>query len=239
MSKLSLLSTVAALAFSCSAAAEIHTDVTDGLLFRYDPNPGILAGLEGTKDSLLGTIDAFDYSNATFSFWINIDDVSPGWTSVFHVGNEPMERYPGVWLYDNDTTVHYRIGTDGYSNSAAESSVPLPLDTWVKVTSVWDDGIGSLYYNDTKMVTYTNYTFDFLDDLVGNETWSVYASDPWHEPFNGYIDDVRIYDRALTPQELDDTYYSSRYLDVTTPFSAFALLALPFACWRYRRRTPS
>ncbi|OUV22170.1 MAG: hypothetical protein CBC55_05090 [Gammaproteobacteria bacterium TMED95] len=221
----------------------VHSEVVsghdEGLIFSYDPDPGELGGIKGEKDTLLGQITAFDYRNSTFSFWLNINSVQPDWTSIFHIGNVSMERYPAVWLYDNDTLLHYRIAADGYNNQSVETETPLALQIWVMVTTVWDEGVGTLYFNDVAMETYSNYTFSFLDSIVGEETWNVYASDPWHNPFDGYFDNLKIYDRAWSDEEILFNYNASIAVSVATPhfyFGAFLLgLLLPVRLFRYSR----
>lgn len=239
MNKFISLTFLIILTYMPLAHAEVVHGHDDGLIFSYDPDPGVLGGIQGKKDTFLGQIAAFDYSNSTFSFWMNINSVQPGWTSIFHIGNESMERYPAVWLYDNDTLLHYRIATDGWNNQSVETETPLALQTWVMVTTVWDEGIGTLYFNNVAMATYANYTFTFLDSIVDEESWNVYASDPWHNPFYGYFDNLQIYDRAWSDEEILFNYNASIAASVATPpfyFGVFLLgLVMPLRLLRRSR----
>lgn len=229
MNKIIVVALLSILAYAPLAYSETVLYDHEGLIFSFDPDPNELGGIKGEKDTFLGQITAFDYRNSTFSFWMNIDSVQPNWTSVFHIGNMSMERYPAVWLYDNDTLLHYRIAADGYNNQSVETETPLPLQEWVMVTTVWSNGVGTLYFNDMAMATYSHYTFSFLDDVADKETWNVYASDPWYNPFDGYFDNLQIYNRAWSDQEILFNYNASIAANVSMPYfnvSVFLLILL-------------
>jgi len=213
---------------SYQAYAEPHYDITQGVIFQYDPDVGVLNGVDGEKGQKLGDVTAFDITNSTISFWVNLTAPSTGWASIFRIGNSDQERYPGVWLYPDSSAIHYRVGTDSSWNAPVDNASDIPLNTWTQIAVVFDDGIGELYYNNTKVYTSSQYTFDHLQTEVGNTTWSVYGSDPWFTGFQGKIDDVKVYDRALTQEELALSYNSAGAFAVPV-FSGFlSLIMLPF-----------
>ncbi len=78
---------------------------------------------------------------------------------------------------------------------------------WMNITIVVEklDGniVGSLYYNGTLV----GLTIDGvnLPDIValGDDTVSVYlGANTWDPPFNGYVDNLYVYDRALTGEDV-------------------------------------
>jgi hypothetical protein len=97
---------------------------------------------------------------------------------------------------------------NGVSGSTvATSSAPISLNTWYHVMGVFQsNGLCILYVNGTLIGTYTN------SGGVGTLSTTSFGVGAWDtltsSPFNGYVDDFRIYTGAFTPSQLSPVLYS-------------------------------
>ena len=153
-----------------------------------------------------GTLDIT--GDRTISTWVRIDAWAPGsaghWTGIITkgdvVGNYDLIRNGstnsvGFYIADKNFVVGDDVVDDGQ---------------WHMLTGVFDDaGVMSMYVDgqlDASMsvsagATTTNdqpLLFNALDD--GNTGWD---SNRW---FDGQMDDVRLYDRALSPDDVIELY---------------------------------
>jgi hypothetical protein len=100
----------------------------------------------------------------------------------------------------NQSSVH--IGGASYSWSA---------DDWVHITAVWDDTLSSndmrLYVNGQEPPnTNTNEGSLDVSALSLNSSWYIGDADPSFIPFDGTIDEVKIYNFALTSDQVKTEY---------------------------------
>jgi hypothetical protein len=131
----------------------------------------------------------------SISFWMNPDTVTNGYQHVVFKQGPVVTSY-GVWLNgdhvymeDNDNTVR---GLN--SNSTVTPGV------WYYIT---------VTYNGTDQDLYIDGVLDNHQTIPGitlaytNSPVKVGSGD-YNNPFAGYVDDLRIYDRALTQAEVTD-----------------------------------
>jgi len=138
----------------------------------------------------------------TFSIWSNPKSFIGTTNSLFRGGSTGANS---IYLYLKDTNqIIYGLWTDGTGSD--ETSITLPsgiaLNDWALYTMVYD-GSNLIFYKNgayENQITKTgNIELDtqdfFLASRGGGSHW-----------FNGSLDDVRIYDRALTTEEIADIY---------------------------------
>lgn len=207
-----------ALSIVTSAQANIITSSDSSLLFRYDTDVNSRDGFAPSTNNLIGTVNAFDLRQSTVSFWLKLNSVQSGWNSILHIGNANDQRYPGFWMYPGTDRLHYRIGSNGSWNTGVDPSTAVVLDEWLKVSTVWDGGNGSVYFNDT-LVASTSLNLSWSASATGS--WNVFAGDPWYSAVDGVLDDIRIYNRALT---LDELQSNDLFTAVDEPASALFVL---------------
>jgi hypothetical protein len=110
-----------------------------------------------------------------------------------------------------DTRLRFRLETDGVTTTLIASSGNLPEDTWVHVAAVYDGSVMLLYF-DGIQVGSTGKT----GSLTTNAAVPVWIGgnppNATERPWDGVIDEVRIYDRALSATEIKALPLPSAYL---------------------------
>lgn len=81
------------------------------------------------------------------------------------------------------------------------TGVTIPEGEWSKMSFSVDNGLVNVYINGEKKYSATN----FGDLFTGKTGLFALGVNYWDVPFNGLIDDLRIYNKALTPDEIKIT----------------------------------
>lgn len=196
--------------------ANLITSADPSLLLRYDPDVAGREGFTPTQGNLIGSINAFDLRTSTVSFWMRLDSIQSGWNSILHVGNSNSERHPAFWMYPSSDRLHYRMGSATGWNTGVDPIIPVVVGEWLKVSTVWNAGIGSIYFN-SDLVASVSLDLSWSASQTG--LWNVYAGDPWYSAVDGKLDDIRIYNRALSLSELNANDVAPSSVD--EPFTAF------------------
>ena len=162
-------------------------------------------------------------STMTISLWIRPD-------SVNFAGSKVMSKWysspqQGDWLLSlssldscGGTCVSYYFGfanyhvygsTNGwFSIGPPQIDYFLLLEEWNFIAVTFDTGLVNLYYNgdliktDTSLIKYTSLNEYNTDDIYMGKLWNGYPG----YYFYGGLDEVRIYNRALSPSEIYDLY---------------------------------
>ena len=99
------------------------------------------------------------------------------------------------------------LGTDGVpyffggGANRLNAVAPAVVNEWMHLSATWDSQTVRLYVNAQEVAAKViSIDFDGLDLLIGGDKDGRQESAPWH----GDLDDIRIYDRALSPQQLAD-----------------------------------
>lgn len=188
-------------AFHTNAALLTSTD--SSLAFWYDNDVNNRGGISLSRNQLLGTIDAYSTDAFTVSFHLNVTGIVSDWGSILHVGNADTQRWPGFWLTPGNTGLHSRMSTstdwnNGFTNTSA---LPVGQDVWTHVVMVDTGANLSLFLNGSLIETINGNGTPYTSE----STMNVYAGDPWWAAAIGNIDDIRIYNRAVSLDELSMT----------------------------------
>jgi hypothetical protein len=141
---------------------------------------------------------AFDLSAAvTVAAWIKVDTFTKLWQSIVTKGD-------GTWrLMRNDATNNLKFSGTGLSPNGATGSVNVNDGLWHHAVGVYDGSKMYLYIDGNEdasvAVTGTLATNDF-NVFIGENAQTV------NRHFDGMIDDVRIYNRALSAAEIKAMY---------------------------------
>jgi len=164
----------------------------------------------GSASYITFPANSFTFDEFTYSAWVRTSE-NPNNTThgILNIGNSGGDHY----LFLGNTSSGSGFGLTSYSNGQVARNVlsgSLPsLNTWYHVVAVRSDTEIQVYVNGvleaaTSVVGMkTNYTFPMIGKIgarVTNETM-----------WRGEIDDVTIYNCALSPVEIADLYNSSGY----------------------------
>ncbi len=164
---------------------------------------------DGASKSIVSDDLAYMNGSQTFNAWIKIINYS--WLSGI-ISNHDYTTTSNLGLNIVDNKVSVSIG---YTNGSREYNVKrsvgiISLGTWTMVTMIYDSTLNKISFyingefdsihNVTTTIKYTNYNI-----VIGQ--WSLPANNYY---FNGFIDDVRIYSRTLSANEIEMIYKISK-----------------------------
>ncbi|MEQ4726145.1 LamG-like jellyroll fold domain-containing protein [Nonomuraea sp. B19D2] len=132
----------------------------------------------------------------TLSAWVNPNNLSSYRTIVMkdHASGSAYGLYasnstvPSAWMYRPNTGQHAII----------DGTTALPLNTWNHVAVTYDGATARLYVNGTQ-AREIPMNGDLADD---DGALHIGGNTRWGEFFSGLIDEVRIYNRAQTSQQI-------------------------------------
>ncbi len=135
-------------------------------------------------------------NNVTISAWVYPTAVQTGWTTVI------VKEQPGstpYYLYANSTTNFPAGGiiAGGFERTVLGKST-LPINTWTHIATSYDGATQKFYMNgvliSSRAQTGAIATSTGALRIGGNGVWGEY--------FKGMIDNVRVYNRALTNSDI-------------------------------------
>ena len=135
---------------------------------------------------------------ATIALWGYLDDPQPGQTRYFF-GHTTIPSWANrIQIYMDDPTNMLDIGL-GNSHTVVADILPLQTQTWYHIALTWDAGTYVVYINGEEMTrgSYSGLTTLNTEADIGND-----GDQGRDEGFGGLIDEVRLYNRALTQAEI-------------------------------------
>lgn len=189
----------------------------DGAIYGATWTSGISGSalyFDGVDDYvMIGDSISLNPSEITVIVWVKINEMSIEYAHIISkwgpVGNA------GYALYlQNDATVGFSIH-DGTSNTCV-TSTPLIPNKWYQVVASVDGSSLKIYLNGN-FVNFLNSNSQPMDDTNTLTFGKENTINKWY--FNGVIDEVHIYDRALSEAEIQTLYNQgggNRYLIYAT-----------------------
>jgi PKD repeat protein len=134
-------------------------------------------------------------SSMTLEAWV-YPQTTAGWRTVI------LKEKWGDAVYYLDSSNDAKLPNSGINIAGVkeiQGATPLPLNQWSHLASTYDGQYHRLYVNGIEVAKRAqNGPIQQSDGALrigGNKVWGEY--------FQGYIDEVRIYNRALTPTEIN------------------------------------
>ena len=134
----------------------------------------------------------------TVSAWIYLNTESSAWQSVICKGNTSSMSSPYALL------IRYMKLTLLLNRNEFRSSVTVPANQWVHIAVTWNHNTIKFYLNgvlDTSQ-SYFSYDLNVIDDncVIGKDAP---GATEW---FDGNLDEILIYNRALSETEIQTLY---------------------------------
>jgi len=141
--------------------------------------------------SSLTSLSSVDWS---VSLWIFLlPHPVDSFVSIVHKGDKSNPTL-SILIWPSTPRIRARFGT-----TSVDTVSSLTFARWTQLTIVKEGGIGSVYLNgllDTQIILGKDHA------AKGDTAEEIYLSgSPWHGGIHGYIDQMRLYDRALTADE--------------------------------------
>ncbi len=163
--------------------------------------------LDGTNDFIaVADHETLDLSDAgTLALWFWMDSFKL-WAGLFHKGDATSfsdEAYT-LQFWDGNRRIYFGLAGSPSSRSM-QTNTSFNNNRWYHVAAVWDASGMYIYVDGVldKSSGNTVSAFDSPGDLNIGAQLPVYYSVYYKNfPFDGIIDDVRIYNRALTVAEV-------------------------------------
>jgi hypothetical protein len=156
------------------------------------------------------------FANATtitIAAWVSVT-TSQNWARVFDLGinanltnnTETGTRYMNLVPKNEGTDMAFAITTDGYTNEQKLTSAALATGSWKHVAVVLGSGPGGLYVDGAlaaggSAVSLRPRDLGAIDYVFLGR--SQFGADPY---FDGLLDEVRVYNRALSAAEIGELY---------------------------------
>lgn len=229
-----------------STAANTGSDITVGDATLTGTTGWSSDGVTGSALDLLGgtnNADAVDLpdnllqneANFTTSFWVRPNDMTRPWTGLFHIGD-------GLGDAGSFFQIQMRTEADGSTGLAAtfkkkgsnlqERTYAVPtkdvvLNQWNNVVFTRQGTTGTLYLNGAKIATNPNLTLTMTDVGPTTNNWLGRNGFP-DAPLDGQMDDVRLWNTALSDADVAGMYVDGTALNTTTTVSTSPASPSPF-----------
>lgn len=158
---------------------------------------------DGTDDYVsISDSSSLDYVDVTVSAWIYRTDNS-GWDFVFEQRNG---NFNGMWIAGTtsaDTATFHINDSGGTTHRVESASGSVPLNEWVHITGTYNGTVQRIYINGVESGS-NSASFTPMDPNVARYIGAGQSNTEYY--FNGTISDVRIYDHALSPLEVQRLY---------------------------------
>ncbi len=173
------------------------TDSVNGAVDSALNFDGISDYIQVTNDAVLNNVSSGEVS---ISAWVHISDtgVTQRFISKYDIAGGAGSVNYTLWV---DSSDEFKFCT-GECNPAQISSAPAIYDQWVHLVGIHDGTNTTLYVNNIAQ------TSAVTPNPPADSNWDLFIAtkSDLSEFMNGKIDDIRIYNRALSVTEIGDLY---------------------------------
>ena len=154
-------------------------------------NSNCAYGFDGNSSRRIVSMNLNSYSVLTLSLWVNLAGTNSG--AFFSADNTGWDR--GIH-YGTDNQIYLHTGTGN-----AATGVTIPSNEWVHLVVVYGSSSMRLYVNSELKWTRSSPASGW-----GESDWWIGRA-PYGYPADAVIDDVFVYDRELTQEEIESLCY--------------------------------
>ncbi len=175
-------------------------------------NPTWASGMQGSALQFDGTSNYVNVEDSTslqpsqisVSFWVKRNGAQPDWAKMLMKGSgaaAPWGSYKFEFSGSSDTNFYWMVGFTDNTSGVVSSVTSLADNQWYFVTGTYDGTRVRLFINGNPE-SYSEVTKTIKYDT----TPLTIGAGPGYSFFNGSIDDVRVYNRALSISEVKSIY---------------------------------
>ncbi|MBN1507221.1 MAG: family 43 glycosylhydrolase [Sedimentisphaerales bacterium] len=186
-------------------------DIIGATWVTDDPNHRVAIAFDGADD-YINLPDGFsDFDGLTVSLWVFPTSVRE-WAGFIDLGNGDSDN--NLFLGYSRSTLIFGIvnGTANLGTLTAANAID--LDTWQHFAATVDVcGEAALYKNGTRIKTGTTsppWNVTRTDNHIARSNWSADAC------YRGLLDDIRIYNRTLDVNDINDIYVQGDRIEPLT-----------------------
>lgn len=160
---------------------------------------GASLAFNGTATAVVPHIEAYAMSEFTYAFWYFLREDSNGaFRTVIRRGSSVREQSPGVYLWPDEKRLHVRASTQYNWNEGLDSQGVIGLKRWTHLAVSANGQLLQLFVNGL------TDSFAVLKAQLKSVSANLYiGADPWHLGAAAFLDDLRIYSKALQGLELE------------------------------------
>ena len=173
---------------------------------------------DGVSDYVsLPSLDLTNLDSLTVAAWINSDLTEVGFIMYhgnlgeFQMGNGDLGQDTQD-LNINSTHASFAVKLTDYQWYGVQSSSPMKPNIWHQIVGVWEKGVSLKVYIDGVLAGENDNIP--AERLYNPGSWfpsslGIYSQDKWNQQdfFKGQISDVKVFNRALTTQQINKIYY--------------------------------
>ena len=163
---------------------------------------GMGLNLDGLNDYVAppGTSINRPTSEVTLSLWVKFDVIDLAILLINRSGGAEISG-PTIFLFGNQ--FQFWVSTSGAWDTQLNSDANAVTGVWYHVVGTWKSGESRMYVNGVQQVD-TEADTGTINYILGRD-WRIGADDNSNR-LNGQMDDVRIYNRALSHAEVLQIY---------------------------------
>jgi len=120
-------------------------------------------------------------TNMTISFSIIINQTHGNWRNIMHITNDGNnccnagQRIPALWIFPNDTRLHFRFSSQDWGNNGCDSG-PIGINKETYVTITINRSKINIYYDGNL----NSSSFTYWSYVKAEPNAKIYIADPWH-----------------------------------------------------------
>jgi hypothetical protein len=176
-------------------------------------NAGSAYSFDGLDDYIIANastaLDASSYSEITLSAWVNTVEFSPTGSAskiITHTSIDGSNGQQYALSVQHDSALYFLAGTGQFeANGINVSSAVLFTNQWQHAIMTYD-GESVRFYINGNLVFTKQESDNFPTSPTGALVFSSIQSSQYNRLYNGLLDDIAIYNRALTPEEVTQLY---------------------------------
>jgi prepilin-type N-terminal cleavage/methylation domain-containing protein len=178
----------------CASSDSSYTPSGQGCSLEFNGSTQYVNVLDNASLNIAGTI--------TIEAWVKLNSITQVSQSIVA---KNTSSNTGYWLFYNRSD-NQKFGFYGVDNKLASSTITPNVEEWTHVVVIREG---------TDVTFYINGIFDITNNVGGivnpvsyNPLRVGVRSDSVTWPFNGFIDEVRVYEASLTSAQIQSQYYA-------------------------------